>query len=40
MNIVRHSESMFAFLMLTILVLAGPAAMFLGVDSRRDGRQL
>jgi hypothetical protein len=27
---------MFAFLLLTLLVLAGPLAVFVGVDSRRD----
>ena len=40
MNMARHSECMFAFFIITILVLAGPAAVFLGVDSRREGRQL
>jgi hypothetical protein len=27
---------MFAFLLLTLLVLAGPLAVIVGVDSRRD----
>jgi hypothetical protein len=30
---------MFAFVLLTLLVLAGPLAVFLGVDSRRDDRR-
>jgi hypothetical protein len=29
-----HSESMYAFALLVLLVLAGPLAYFYGVDSR------
>ena len=31
---VRHIEHMLAFVLLVVLVLAGPAAMLFGVDSR------
>jgi len=34
MPAVRHIEHMLAFVLIVVLVLAGPAAMFFGVDSR------
>ena len=34
MPVVRHIEHMLAFFLLVVLVLAGPAAMFFGTDSR------
>lgn len=34
----EHHEGMIGFVLITLLVLAGPLALFAGVDSRRDDR--